>query len=48
MVDQLAAEALQHGWGLMFADQHPFAGGPQHYAAYLENSDGYEVELVAD
>jgi catechol 2,3-dioxygenase-like lactoylglutathione lyase family enzyme len=48
MVDQLAAEALQHGWRLMFADQHPFAGGPQHYAAYLENSDGYEVELVAD
>jgi catechol 2,3-dioxygenase-like lactoylglutathione lyase family enzyme len=48
MVDQLAAEALLHGWRLMFADQHPFAGGPQHYAAYLENSDGYEVELVAD
>jgi catechol 2,3-dioxygenase-like lactoylglutathione lyase family enzyme len=48
MVDQLAAEALQHGWRLMFADQHPFAGGPQHYAAYMENSDGYEVELVAD
>ena len=47
-VDHLAAEALLHGWRLMFSDQHPFAGGPQHYAAYLENSDGYEVELVAD
>ena len=47
-VDHLAAEALLHGWRLMFEDQHPFAGGPQHYAAYLENSDGYEVELVAD
>jgi len=23
------------------------AGGPAHYAAYLANSDGYEVELVA-
>jgi hypothetical protein len=31
----------------MFADRHPFAGGPQHYAAFLENTDGYEVELVA-
>jgi catechol 2,3-dioxygenase-like lactoylglutathione lyase family enzyme len=48
LVDELAAEALLHGWRLMFADQHPFAGGPQHYAAYLENSDGFEVELVAD
>jgi hypothetical protein len=31
----------------MFADRHPHAGGAQHYAAFLQNSDGYEVELVA-
>jgi catechol 2,3-dioxygenase-like lactoylglutathione lyase family enzyme len=48
LVDELTAEALLHGWKLMFADEHPFAGGPQHYAAYLENSDGFEAELVAD
>ena len=47
LVDELTREAQLHGWKLMFADQHPFAGGPHHYAAYLENSDGYEVELVA-
>jgi catechol 2,3-dioxygenase-like lactoylglutathione lyase family enzyme len=47
LVDELTREARLHGWKLMFTDQHPFAGGPQHYAAYLENSDGYEVELVA-
>jgi catechol 2,3-dioxygenase-like lactoylglutathione lyase family enzyme len=47
LLDELTREAQLHGWKLMFADQHPFAGGPQHYAAYLENSDGYEVELVA-
>ncbi len=47
-VEQLTAEALLHGWKLMFSDLHPYAGGPQHYAAYLENSDGFEVELVAD
>jgi catechol 2,3-dioxygenase-like lactoylglutathione lyase family enzyme len=45
-VDELTAEALLHGWKLMFTDLHPFAGGPQHYAAYLENVDGFEVELV--
>lgn len=45
-VDELAAQAPGHGWRLMFADRHPFAGGDQHYAAYLENGDGFEVELV--
>jgi catechol 2,3-dioxygenase-like lactoylglutathione lyase family enzyme len=47
-VEELTAEALLHGWQLMFSEQHPHAGGPQHYAAYLENYDGFEVELVAD
>lgn len=47
-VDELTAESQLHGWQLMFAEAHPHAGGPQHYAAYLENFDGFEVELVAD
>ncbi|MEU8882252.1 VOC family protein [Streptomyces hydrogenans] len=46
-VDALVAEAPRHGWSLMFPDRHPHAGGAQHYAAYLENADGFEVELVA-
>ncbi|HWG61805.1 MAG TPA: VOC family protein [Streptosporangiaceae bacterium] len=46
-VDVLVGEALMHGWRLMFTDRHPYAGGNHHYAAYLENRDGYEVELVA-
>jgi catechol 2,3-dioxygenase-like lactoylglutathione lyase family enzyme len=45
--EELAAVGSEHGWGLMFADKHPHAGGPDHYAAYLQNADGYEVELVA-
>ena len=36
-----------HGWSLLFPDRHPFAGGPEHYAAYLKDRHGYEVELVA-
>jgi catechol 2,3-dioxygenase-like lactoylglutathione lyase family enzyme len=47
-VDKLAAQAAGHGWTLLFPDRHPHAGGPAHYAAYLANTDGYEVELVAD
>lgn len=46
-VDRLVAAAAVHGWILLFPDQHPNAGGPDHYAAYLENGDGYEVEIVA-
>ncbi|MFF7442539.1 VOC family protein [Streptomyces sp. NPDC008122] len=46
-VDRLAADAPAHGWRLLFADRHPYAGGEGHYAAYLENEDGFEVELVA-
>jgi catechol 2,3-dioxygenase-like lactoylglutathione lyase family enzyme len=46
-VDALVAAAPAHGWRLLFAEEHPYAGGPQHYAAYLEDAAGFEVELVA-
>ena len=46
-VDVLAADAPEHGWSLLFPDRHPYAGGPEHYAAYLANTDNFEVELVA-
>ena len=43
----LAEGAASHGWQLLFADRHPFAGGPDHHAAYVADEDGFEVELVA-
>lgn len=46
-VEKLTGNASQHGWHLLFPERHPYAGGGQHYAAYLENDDGFEVELVA-
>ena len=46
-VDALVADADAHGWALLFGDRHPYAGGAEHYAAYLEDDDGYEVEVVA-
>ncbi|MFI5808834.1 VOC family protein [Streptomyces sp. NPDC051561] len=46
-VEKLVVESAQHGWRLMFPELHPHVGGEQHYAAYLENDDGFEVELVA-
>lgn len=46
-LDALVARAPGHGWRLLFPDRHPYAGGDGHYAAYLANAAGYEVELVA-
>ncbi|GAA0539953.1 hypothetical protein GCM10010172_21470 [Paractinoplanes ferrugineus] len=44
-VDRLTEQAQRNGWSLLFADRHPHAGGPDSYAAYLEDAWGYEVEL---
>ncbi|WP_281352424.1 DivIVA domain-containing protein [Phytoactinopolyspora alkaliphila] len=46
MVDRIVSEAPTYGWRLMFADRHPYAGGPHHYAAYFENDEGFEVEVA--
>ncbi|RWZ53238.1 glyoxalase [Labedella phragmitis] len=52
-VDELSDAAPDFGWHPLFADRYPWAGGSPgdggsgHYAAYLEDADGYEVELVA-
>ena len=46
-LDTLVADAARQGWRLLFPDRHPFAGGPDHRAAYVEDEDGFEVELVA-
>jgi RimJ/RimL family protein N-acetyltransferase len=47
-VDELAKSAVARGWQLLFTDRHPHAGGDRQHAAYLENADGFEIELVAE
>ncbi|MBU8856769.1 MULTISPECIES: VOC family protein [unclassified Micromonospora] len=47
-VDRLVTTAGEYGWTLLFPERHPHAGGPDSYAAYLTDGQGYEVELVAD
>lgn len=47
-IDHWTETAAEHGWTLLFGDRYPHAGGPDHYASYMENTDGFEVELVAD
>jgi catechol 2,3-dioxygenase-like lactoylglutathione lyase family enzyme len=44
-LDDIVAKASDHGWSLLPADRHPIAGGAR--VAYMEDADGFEVELVA-
>ena len=41
----IADRATQFGWSTMPSDRHPIAGGG--HVAYLEDRDGFEVELVS-
>lgn len=45
-LDQVKKDAPEHGWTHLFAEKYPHAGGPDSTALYLENSEGFEVELV--
>ena len=44
-LDDIVAKASDHGWSPLPTDRHPIAGGAR--VAYLEDADGFEVELVA-
>lgn len=47
-VDAVMAEAPEHGWIPLYQDRYPHAGGPQHYAGWLENAAGFKAEVVAE
>lgn len=46
-VDQLTSELLNSGVKILYRDQHPFAGGEEHYAVFFEDPDRIKVEIVA-
>jgi catechol 2,3-dioxygenase-like lactoylglutathione lyase family enzyme len=45
LLDDIVAKASGFGWSPLPTDRHPIAGGAR--VAYLEDADGFEVELVA-
>jgi hypothetical protein len=47
-LDGLRAEAMAHGWSELYSDKYPHAGGDDHKALYLENSESFEVEVVVE
>ena len=46
-VDRLCHSADERGWRQLYAERYPWAGGSEHYAAYLENDDRFKVDFVA-
>ena len=46
LLDRIRAASTEHGWHELFADRYPHAGGHQHTALYLEDSEGLEIEVV--
>lgn len=41
---EVTSRAAEYGWSALPPDRHPIAGGAR--VAYLEDRDGFEVELV--
>jgi catechol 2,3-dioxygenase-like lactoylglutathione lyase family enzyme len=44
-LDDILAKASDHGWSPLPSDRHPIAAEAR--VGYLEDADGFEVELVA-
>lgn len=46
-VDRLRAQMKKRGYGLLYEEEYPYAGGSDHYALYAEDPDRIKVEIVA-
>lgn len=46
-VDSWATALREREIPILYADKHPFAGGPDHYAVFFEDPDRIKVEIVA-
>ncbi|MBM7051041.1 GNAT family N-acetyltransferase [Rothia sp. ZJ1223] len=45
-LDDIRSYLTRRGWSELFAETYPYAGGQEHCALYLENEEGFEVEIV--
>jgi catechol 2,3-dioxygenase-like lactoylglutathione lyase family enzyme len=47
VVDRLAGKLRSLGTPMLYEDCYPFAGGPGHYAVFLEDPDRLKIEIAA-
>lgn len=46
-VDELTEQLKAKGVPVLYEDRHPFAGGEDYYAVFMEDPDRIKVEIVA-
>ncbi|MDZ5710770.1 VOC family protein [Jeotgalibacillus haloalkalitolerans] len=46
-VDELTEKLKDKGVTILYEDKHPFAGGEDYYAVFMEDPDRIKVEIVA-
>lgn len=46
-VDAIARWLQDSGHTLLYANRHPYAGGPGYYAVFCEDPDRFKLEVVA-
>lgn len=47
VMEKIRGQLEQSGWQELFATKYPHAAGKEHFALYINNAEGFEVELVA-
>ncbi|MDN7245026.1 VOC family protein [Planococcus shenhongbingii] len=46
-VDSLTEKMRRLGVQILYEDRHPYAGGPEHYAVFMEDPDRLKIEIAA-
>ncbi|WKA54303.1 VOC family protein [Planococcus shixiaomingii] len=46
-VDELTDKMRRRNARMLYKDRHPYAGGPQYYALFVEGPDRLKIEIVA-
>ena len=48
VIDRLAGKMRSLGVRLLYEDRYPYAGGPHHYAVFMEDPDRMKIEIAVD
>lgn len=46
-VDEMTEKMRRLGVRILYEDRHPYAGGPNYYAVFLEGPDRLKIEIAA-
>lgn len=48
VVDTVAGKMRSLGVQMLYEDRYPYAGGPHHYAVFMEDPDRMKIEIAVD